>query len=541
MANSNSPRSSFAGLRVTSLGTLASRLLGMVRDMATAALFGLTGGGVMDAFVVAFRIPNLFRRLFGEGALAASYLPVVSARLEEDRQQAWQLASVTLTWLTLILVALLLVSEAALAVFYMVSDAPQTRLMIGLAATMMPYMVFICLTAQLAATLHALSHFTMPAVAPIALNVFWLIGIWGIAPYYESKEAQAYVIAVCIIVSGVFQLALQVPPLRRAGFRFDYNLARSRDAIRQIVQALVPMMFGLAVTQLNTLVDVLIAWGFAATPETGTTIAWLGGMEYPLAQGAAAAVYYGERLYQFPLGLLGVAVATVIFPLLSRHAARGDFEKLGADLTLGLRIVLFLALPASLGLVLLAGPLTRLLFERGEFTASDTARTAEMIAGYGVGVWAYCALPVLVRGYYALGQQTLVVRSGMAMVGFNLVSSLLLIWPLGELGLALTTSISSALQVAGLAMIFSRQASPIDWNRLGRTAVTSLLATLVMGLVCWGTMQLLPTGTSTLTRLAEVLVPITASVAAYFAAAWLLRAEELPIVLAGRAPRQETP
>ncbi len=527
-------RSSFAGLRITSLGTLASRLLGMVRDVATAALFGLAGGGVMDAFVVAFRIPNLFRRLFGEGALAASYLPVVAAELERDRRAAWRLASVTLTWLTVVLVALLLLAEGIFAAIYLASDAPQTRLLAGLAATMMPYMVLICLTAQLAATLHALSHFTMPAVAPIMLNVCWLLGIWLVAPWFESKAAQAYVVAVSVLVSGLLQLGLQLPPLRRAGFRFHYDFAGSRAALGRIVRALLPMMFGLAVVQLNTLVDVLIAWGFSASPTSGSTIDWLGGVPYPLAQGAAAAVYYGERLYQFPLGMLGIAVATVIFPLLSRHAARGDFARLGADLTLGLRLVAFVALPASLGLILLARPLAALLFQHGEFTAEDAARTADMIAGYGAGVWAYCALPVLVRGYYAVGEQRLPVKLGAAMVGFNLVSSLLLIWPLGEFGLALTTSLSAAIQVVLLALFFSRQSSPIGWSAIGRTLLRATLATLVMSAVCVGTLLLLPETEGLVGRLAAVVAPLVTSVLAYFAVAGLLGAEELPLLLRGR-------
>lgn len=507
----------------------------MCRDIATAALFGLAGGGVMDAFVVAFRIPNLFRRLFGEGALAASYLPVLTAELERDRRAAWRLASVSLAWLTVALVALLLLAEGVCAAIYATSDTPQTRLLVGLAATMLPYMVFICLTAQLAATLHALSHFTTPAVAPILLNLCWLAGVLLVAPRVESKQAQAYGIAVCILISGALQLAVQLPPLVRRGFRFEYDFSASRAALWRVLRALPPMMFGLAVVQLNTLIDALIAWGFAATPASGPTMTWLGrSIPYPLTQGAAAAVYYGERLYQFPLGVLGVAVATVIFPLLSRHAARGHLEKLGTDLTLGLRLVAFLALPASLGLVLLAEPLARLLFEHGEFTARDAARTADMIAGYGLGVWAYCALPVLVRGYYALGRQMVVVKVGLGMVLFNLLANLALIWPLGELGLAFSTSASAALQAAILAAIFSRGAAPLHWGQLGRTVAVSAAATLVMGLVCLAALALLPESDNTMNQLARVAAPLAAGVPAYFAASWLLRAEELPVLLAHR-------
>jgi len=422
-----------AGARVTSLGTLASRILGMVRDMATAALLGLSHGGVMDAFVIAFRIPNLSRRLFGEGALAASYLPVVSAELEKDRAGAWRLVSVGLTWLAILLVVLVVLAEGLCGLVWLVwGDVPGVALLVGLAAVMMPYLLFICLAAQVAATLHALSRFTVPALVPAVLNLCWIVTAWLVAPRLtDDKQAQAYLLAVSVLVAGLLQLGIQLPALRASGFRFDYNWAASRAALGQIVRAMGPMVLGLTITQINTLADSLIAWGLAAAGGPAQQIAWLpGGLHYPMRQGAAAAIYYGERLYQFPLGILGMAVATAIFPLLSRHAARGDRGKLGHDLTLGLRMVLFLGVPAGVGLILLADPLARLLFQRGEFTAHDAARTARMIACYATGVWAYCALPVLVRGYYALGDRMTPVRVGLAAVGLNLALNLLLVWPL---------------------------------------------------------------------------------------------------------------
>ena len=313
----------FTGLRITGVATLASRLLGMVRDIATAALFGLASGGVLDAFVVAFRIPSLLRRLFGEGALTASYLPVITSRLVEDRRDAWQLVSVMLTWLTVILCGVVLLGEALCWLAgWRWADTAGIPLVTGLAATLMPYVLFVCLTALLATTLQALSHFTAPALAPVALNICWLLGVWVVAPRLApDKEAQAYALAVCVVVAGVVQLIIQWPPLWRRGFRFDYNWERNRTAVRSIVMGLGPTLFGLAVTQLNTLADILIAWCLSATPDGRPTVAWLGdAVGYPMSQGAAAAIYYGERLYQFPLGILGVTVATVIFPSLSRHA-----------------------------------------------------------------------------------------------------------------------------------------------------------------------------------------------------------------------------
>ena len=200
----------------------------------------------------------------------------------------------------------------------------------------------------------------------------WLAAVWGIAPYFASdKLAQAYAIAAAVLVSGVLQFVVQLPALRRLGFRFDYDWAASRDAFWLVIRSMAPITLGMAVTQLNTLCDSLLAWGLSAEAGASRTIPWLPGeVAYPMQTGAAAAIYYGERFYQLPVGLLGVAIATVIYPLLSRHAARGDHAAVGADLTLGLRLVAFTAVPASMGIMLVARPVVRVLFERGEFTAA---------------------------------------------------------------------------------------------------------------------------------------------------------------------------
>ena len=529
-----------AGARVTSLGTLASRLLGMLRDVATASLLGLSGGGVMDAFVVAFRFPNLFRRLFGEGALAASYLPELAGQLEKDRESAWQLASATLTWLAVVLVILLLVVESACGLAWLLlGDVPGVGLLVGLTAVMMPYMLFICLAAQASATLHALSHFSTPALVPVVLNVCWLIAVLVVAPYFApDRQAQAYVLAVSVLIAGVLQLGMQIPVLRAFGFRFDYNWAASRAGLGRIVSAMGPTVLGLAITQINTIFDSLIAWGLSG----GTTerIAWLGGrMYYPMQQGAAAAIYYGERLYQFPLGILGLAVATAIFPLLSRHAARGDRGKLGADLSLGLRLVLFLGVPASVGLIILSEPLARLLFERGQFTAEDTERTARMIAAYSTGVWAYCALPVVVRGYYAISDRITPVRVGVAVVGLNLGLNLLLIWPLAEVGLALSTSLAAAVQLLLLVAIFSRRKISLDFRLLGWTTIRTVLATLLMAAAGYAVLHSLPPSGGLAVKLARVLGPFIVAVAVFCATYWALKGRELGILMGGLAEESE--
>jgi putative peptidoglycan lipid II flippase len=320
--------------------------------------------------------------------------------------------------------------------------------------------------------------------------------------------------------------------------------------MRQIGRAMAPMLIGLAATQVNTFLDSLIAWGLAAPPACADTqatstadgqsqqIAWLGGaVAYPLKQGAAAAVYYGERLYQFPLGVLGVAVATAIFPLLSRHAARGDHAKLGADLTLGLRLLVCLGVPAGVGLMLLAHPLAKLLFEHGRFTPEDTDRAARMICCYATGVWAYCASPVVVRGFYALGDYGTPARMAGWAVALNLSLNLSLIWtPLAEGGLAVATSISAGVQVLVLMLIFSRRKGTLGWQALAATALRTLLASGLMAAAGWAALAIVPPGDGLTRELTQVLLPLGVSLAVYCGGYWLLRGRELGILFRGVVP-----
>lgn len=529
------------GTIIVSLGTLASRVLGAVRDIATAALLGMSSGGVMDAFVIAFRVPNTFRRLFGEGALAASYLPVFSAELEKDRQNAWRLASVMMTWLAVFLVALLAVVEGVCGLIWLVwGNVPGMGLLMGLTAMMMPYMLFICLAAQAAATLQALSHFSVPALAPTILNICWLIAVWGIAPRFApDKQAQAYVVAVAVLVSGALQLGVQLLMLPRMGFRYHYDWAASRVALGTVARSMLPMTVGLAITQINTLMDSLIAWGLAAAPGGPQRIPWLASaVAYPMTQGAAASIYYGERLSEFPSALLGVSVATAIYPLLSRHAARGDQRALADDLTLGLRLVLFLGVPAGVGLVMLAQPLSRLLFEHGQFTAVDTARASRVVACYALGVWAYCASTVVVRGYYSLGDRITPIKVGAAMVALNLSMDLTLIWPLAEAGLALSTAVAASVQVAILMVIFSRRKAALDWPVLAATAARTIVATMVMALAGSATMAWLPSRPGVAGQIAAVVAPLAVSVAAYLGAYRVLRGREPGMLWSGVVGRE---
>ncbi len=483
-----------AGIRVTTFWTMVSRILGMVRDVATAALFGLVGSGAIDAFVIAFRIPNLFRRLFGEGALAGSYLPVLTETLEQSRGAAWQLVSVLLGWLTIVLSAFVLLSELFCAVVWAYADHDsQLQLIAGLSAIMLPYLLFVCLAAQISATLHALNHFSTPAVAPILLNVCWIAAALWIAPgWSENPAQQAYVLAGAVLIGGLLQFGMQFPVLRQFGFRFDFQWKATRQAVRRVTTGLLPTLLGLAIAQINTLVDTFVGWIFSA-PTAETTIPWLGhSLMYPLREGVIAAIYFSERIYQLPIGLLGVAVGTVIFPALSRHAFRGNQIEFGNTLTLGLRVTLFLAIPASVGLILLGQPLTVLLFRHGEFTATDALRTAEMVIAYGSGVWAYCALPILARGFYAYGDRHTPWRLGGYIVLLNFVLDLVLIWRFAEVGLALASALVAGLLMILLCVAFSRRITPLHWQSIKATVVRSSFSAFCMFFAGWAILQALP-------------------------------------------------
>lgn len=532
----------FSGLRVVASSTLLSRVLGLVRDVATAGLFGL--GPVMDAFAFAFRIPNLTRRLFGEGALSAAFLPAFARELERptdlslrasDRHvenvphgSAWQLASAVFAVLGAVLGLVVLGGELVLwGLSYWFEGHAPTQLLLGLTAVMLPYALLICLAAQVTAVLHALGHFTWPALVPVALNVVWLATIWFVDPYYApDREAQAYALAVCVVLAGTLQLVMQWPTLYRLGFRFDIRWRRTWPAVKDVVRAMVPVTLGLSITQLNTLLDSLIAWSFTR-PETGATFMPLPGQpRFPLEPGAVSALYYGERVYQFPLGVFGVALGTVLFPLLARHAARGEFEKLRHDLTLGLRLVIVIGFPASVGLVLVADPLARALFQHGQFTALDAARTAKMVSAYGSGVWAYCAIPILYRAFYALGERSVTVRIGGLAVLMDLVCNLTFIWPLAERGLAWSTAFTATLHVGLLVWFLQQQLGRLEWPLLVRTIVRTSLATIAMSIGCIAMQQVIPRGISSGERAVELLVPILAAVSVYFIAARLLRLDE---------------
>jgi putative peptidoglycan lipid II flippase len=525
-------------LRIVSVCTAISRVLGMVRDAVMAATFG--AGPVLDAFALAFRIPNLARSILGEGAVATAFLPVLVAELNEGgKPAASRLTS-----------ALLATLAAGMGVFVLIAElvlwwwgsawtlGPEAELLQRLLVILAPYLILVCLTAQVSTLLHASGEFLWPALIPIGLNVVWLLSLWGMVPWWSDPATQVQVMAACVVAAGGLQFLLPLSAVWRLGYRPMGDWRRSMSRVGEILHNVWPVLLGLSITQLNTAFDSLVAWGLAKPVAGADAIAWLGGVPYPLTSGTSSALYFAQRLYQFPLGVFGVALGTVLYPLLSAHAQRGDWAQLRSDYALGLRLVAAIGLPASAGLMLLAEPLAAGCFRYGKFDAEATRQTAQMIAAYGVGVWAYCALLIVHRGYYALGDRLTPLYVGFGAFGVNTVLNLTSIWWLGGVGLALSTAVTAMLQCAMAGWLLQRRLGGVEWTSCRAAIVKTLFATALMYAAGDVVLASLPDGQGLADRAVRVVAPLTVSLLVFFAVAALIRLQE-PWELIRRSRRTE--
>ncbi len=503
--------------------TTISRVFGMLRDMAFAHFFG--AGWLMTAWSVGFKIPNLSRRLFGEGAASASFIPVYSEELHNDPEQARRLANTVVTVLVVILAALVLIGEGLLWSYYFFFETrtgPQLGLV--LCSIMLPYMVFICMVAILAGILNVHRHFATPAAAPIVLNIIlttslvvtgWVLKI--------EPERQVFFIAGVVLIAGLAQVAIQIPPLRASGVSIRPAWDIYSKAFRKVGILMGPMILGLAVTQINTLADDIIALCFMN--EKG----------YPLSFGAVSYLYYAQRLYQFPLGVLGISLATAIFPVMTSDAARKDFAALTKTIARGIKTAVFVAIPATAGMFLVARPLVSAVFEHGQFKSDDTPVVALTLSFYAIGLCGYFLQQITTRAFYSMQDSKTPALSAVCAVAVNVVLNLTLIWPLGTGGLAVATALCSYLQVAILVTVLRRKLGRSILDGLPITLMKTLLATAFMwsvGMIIMTVMSKLPAGRPyDVLRLAAV---VPAAAAAYVLAAKVLRIKMLS-VLTGKA------
>lgn len=508
-----------ASTRLIAAITLCSRLLGLARECTFSYFFGT--GALLSAFRIAFMVPNLARRLFGEGALSAAFIPVFTRALRSsDPEHPRRLAGGVLTLLVLILLAIVAVIECGL----LIASAVSPGLTLRLTAIMLPFMALICLVAFLGGILNTLGRFAAPAAAPMILNIFVILAIIGgsrLAGF--SNISLLYATCVAVLLAGVAQVGLQLAAMRRRGFRPILNRDWNQPGVREIVRFMGPMIIGLSSVQINTMLDLLIAKFFVADGR------------------GPAVLGFAHFLYQLPLGVFGIAVATAIFPVLASNATSDDKRSLSRTVQHGVALSFLIALPASVGLILVADPLVAALLQYGEFDAVDTARVARTLVWYSVGLCAYSCQHIIVRAFYAMKDSRTPARLAMLVVAFNLALNLILVQAMGEAGVALATALSATLQVLCLAAILRRRLPFAGTRDLLTTAVKTTLATAIMAPAVWlivATKSPLPTGDWPATARLALAVPI--GLAVFTTAGRLLQIPELTQLLRLPSERGQT-
>jgi putative peptidoglycan lipid II flippase len=507
--------------------TLTSRILGLARETVLAAIFG--AGNEMDAFNVAFRIPNLVRDLFAEGAMSAAFVPAFTRRLTlSGKEDAWRLANNVINALivaTGIVVVLALWFARPLVTAYAgdFAEVPgKLALTIQLTRIMLPFLILVAIAAAMMGMLNSLHHYFVPALAPAMFNVASIAGAIALVPVVTALGWPGITaIAIAAIAGGIGQIVLQWPPLAREGFRYRLRLDTKDTGLRHVLSLMGPGTVGLAATQVNLLVNTQLASG------QGT--------------GAVSWLTYAFRLMYLPIGLFGVSIATAVLPAAARHAALEETPEVRRTLSRGLSLMLLLNVPATLGLIVLATPIVRLLLERGQFLPADTAATAAALQLYAVGLVGYSTARIVSPVFYALGESRTPVAASAASIAVNVVASVWLVRVLGFRGLALGTSIAALLNGALLLLLLRTRLGGVEGRMLAARLGKIVIASVAMATVAFGSARqlamVLPGG-GTIPQAVRLAIAIAAGLVTLAAVAKLLRVPELDEVanlIRGRA------
>jgi putative peptidoglycan lipid II flippase len=456
---------------VIGVATMTSRVLGLVRDQVLAYFFG--AGDAMDAFRIAFRLPNVLRDLFAEGAMSAALVPTFTRAIAEGgRQQAWRLGSNVINLLLIISGSIALVGVVfaeQLVNFYAggFRQVPgKLELTVALTRVMFPFLSMVTVAAVLMAMLNALHRFFIPALSPAMFNVATILCAVIFVPLSSRIGIDPIVaIAVGTLLGGLGQIALQWPAARREGFRYRPLLDPSDPWLREIGRLMGPGMAGLAAVQINLLINSWLATG--------------------LGTGAVSWLDYAFRLMYMPIGLFGISIATAALPGIAGYAARNNTAGVLQDVSRGLRMMLMLNIPATVGLVVLATPIVALIFERGRFTQADTAATAAALACYAPGLVGYSVVKLISPAFYALRDSRVPVIASAVSVAFNILLNLMLVRALGHRGLALGTAMAALLNGALLLWMLSGRLGGLDGKRV-LTAMTKIsVASIAMAVAAY--------------------------------------------------------
>lgn len=427
-------RQLFKSTAVVGSMTLISRLFGFVRDMLIAHLFG--ANSATDAFFVAFKIPNFLRRLFAEGAFAHAFVPVLADYKERGSKATLKLfIDKTAGTLSVCLLALTLIGVVAAPLLIMllapgfIGQVSQYALSVQLLQITFPYLFFVTLVAFSGAILNAHGRFAIPALTPVFLNICMIAAAIWLAPLMDEPVTA---LAWGVFAAGLVQLLFQLPALARLGLLPRPRLGFGDTGVKRMITLMLPAIFSVSVTQINLLLDTLIA-SF-------------------LSVGSVSWLYYSDRLVEFPLGILGLAVATVILPNLAKSHAADDSAAFSSSLDWGLRLVVLIGLPATIGLVLLSEPMLSTLFQYHEFSSRDVHFAGQSLKAYSLGLLGFILIKVLVPGFSARGDMKTPVRYGVYAVVVSLALNLLLVFPLAHAGLALATALGACFNAALLLM-----------------------------------------------------------------------------------------
>jgi putative peptidoglycan lipid II flippase len=502
---------------IVALAVLCSRVLGVVREQVFAALFG--GGRLMDAFTIAFRIPNLLRDLFAEGALSTAFITVFSkTTASEGDRAAWALANKVATLAVVVLSGIVIIGIACapwiVAVIAPWFDPAKAALTVTLTRVMFPFILLVSLAALVMGMLNAKDVFGTPAMASSYFNLGSIItGVglgWYLDPHFGPRAIMG--LAVGTLVGGAMQLVVQLPALRRLGYVFRPDFKWRDRGVRAILQLMGPSVIAASTTQVNVLINSLFASRLGNGP-----IFWL---------------QIGFRLMQLPLGIFGVALGTVALPLLARMAAAGNTHAFRAELARGMRLAFLMTIPASVGLMLLAEPIVSVLYQHGRFTAHETAEAAAALRFYAIGLCGYAALKVLVNAFYAIERR----KTPMIVSFFAVALNLLLNWLFtvhlgwGHRGLAFSTACIATTNFVVLYVLMHRHLGRLESRAmlvlLSRVAVASAL----LALICWAGSHYLLGGWAVerfWPKLGSLVIVIAAGIGAFFWSATALRIREM--------------
>ncbi len=445
--------------------TLISRILGLVRDSVVAYFFGTRAAA--DAFYVAFRIPNLLRRLLAEGSLTMAFVPVFTEYLKQSRAEGKKVADIVFTYLSMLLalitiLGILFAPSIVKVIAYGFEGTPdKLALTVYLTRLMFPYIFLVSLMALAMGILNTLKIFGAPAASPIFLNLGIIAGAAFLSRFFAEPTVG---LAIGVLIGGVLQLLLQIPWLACEGMIPRFNFDWRHPALKRIGLIMLPSVYGGAVYQVNVLVITLLA-SFLPT-------------------GSVSYLWYADRVNEFPLGLFAVAVATATLPTLSDHAAENRLQDFKNVLNYGLRIALTESIPAMIGIWLLAEPIVRILFERGEFGAASTAGTVGALRFFALGIPFITGVRNIVPAFYALKDAKTPVYVATVALAANAICSLLLMGPMKHMGLALSMAIAAAVNFVLLIYIFRRKMGPIGGRVLAKSVVRTTIACIgIVGVI----------------------------------------------------------